>query len=78
MAERYGANDFTSIPAAVVLEKRSNGEVGVAETIGTTQVRNELATANDARTFANMMPATKPMECGCKASQIRENIYAAG
>ena len=65
MAERYGANEFTSIPAAGVLEKRSNGEVGVAETVEMTQVRNELATTNGARTLANMMPGGR-CQAGCK------------
>jgi len=61
LAERYGANDFTSIPAAGVLQRRSNGEVGVPET----QVRNKLATANGARALANIMPVER-RQAGCK------------
>jgi len=61
LAERYGANDFTSIPAAGVLERRSNGEVGVPEI----QVRNKLATANGARALANIMPVER-CQAGCK------------
>jgi len=61
VAERYGANDFTSIPAAGVLAKRSNGEVGVPDAV----VRNKLAIANGARILANMMPVGR-CQAGCE------------
>jgi hypothetical protein len=89
LAESFGANDFTSTPAAGVRGKRSNAEVGPPETVGKTEVKTQLATANGVRTLENMMLAegrqeacerrmkfTSVLEFGFKPPQLKRNIQS--